>query len=312
MRSKMFLALGLILLMALGLSGCNIFGWSSGTSVESLIEDGRRHMQDGEYAEAEAKFAEAMDKDPNSSEARYYHAKAVVHGTGENILTLASAVDGGLGNGDNMPFTGDEWPVDRASRLYQAVNTAYADLKPIFEEETSGSIVKSDIDADLGVVAAIKGMLMFRDTDTNGVINTNDYPLDIVWEIEGADDGFAINNMRSFIAANAVSPLRDGPILAAASPIPLSLIGTVNFIIDNIVEIIALARDIINAITAEFGLDPEEVEDFLNEVIAVAQYYKIADGLDNDGNHGADEEIIDGIDNDFDGRIDEDSNGMWE
>ena len=314
MRFKQILGLGLVI-VALSLSGCNIFSWSSGESTQSLIEQGRQHMRDGEYDEAEAKFAEAMEKDPSSSDARYYHAKAVVHGTGENILTVGSELDGGLGQGDDMLFTGPDWSDERANQLYQAVNTAYDDQKPIYDGETSGSIVKDDIRGDLGVAAAVKGMLMFRDTDTNGVISPDDFPLNITWNTQGSDSGyFAINNMHDFISANAPSPYRDGPILATAAPQPIPpwLIGTVNYIIDNIVVIIALAQEIIEAITEGFGLDPTEVNDFLAEVIAVAQYYKIADGFDNDSDGLVDEEIIDGFDNDFDGRVDEDSNGTWE
>jgi hypothetical protein len=293
--------------------GCNIFEWTSGEDAETLIAEGRQHMRDAEYDEAAAKFAEAMEEEPDNADARYLHAKAVVHGSGENSLSIAAEIeDNNRSDGDALPFTGSEWPDERANRLYQAVNQAYDDLLPIYNGEATGEIGRDDIDGDLGIVAGVRGCLMFRDTDTNGVINSSDYDLDIEWDV--SDDAFAITNFKDFIAtASAGVSSRFEPGLAAASPIPASVIGTVNYIIDNIVVIVELARDIITTIATDaFGLDPQEVEDFLNEVIVMAPLYYIDDDADNDGDGLIDEETVDGIDNDGDGLYDEDSNGEWE
>ncbi len=313
MRIKILLTTLMLAALVAIAGGCNIFQWSDSEDAETLIAEGRQHLRDAEYDEAAAKFAQAMAEEPSNADARYLHAKAVIHGSGENALTIAAEIeDNSRSDGDKLPFTGPEWDHERANRLYQAVNMAYEDLLPIYNGEATGTIGRDDIDGDLGVVAGVKGCLMFRDTDTNGVINASDYDLDIEWD--ESRGGFAITNLRNFIASVSagVSP-RTQPGLAAASPIPPGIIDLVNFIIDNIVAIVELARDIITEIATDgFGLDPQEVDDFLNEVVLMAPLYYIADGIDNDGNNGADEEIIDGIDNDGDGLIDEDSDGTWQ
>lgn len=313
MRTKFMIVVFVLAATMIMAGGCNIFEWTSGEDAETLIAEGRQHMRDAEYDEAAAKFAEAMEEEPDNADARYLHAKAVVHGSGENSLSIAAEIeDNNRSDGDALPFTGSEWPDERANRLYQAVNQAYDDLLPIYNGEATGEIGRDDIDGDLGIVAGVRGCLMFRDTDTNGVINSSDYDLDIEWDV--SDDAFAITNFKDFIAAASagVSP-RIEPGLTTASPIPALVVGTVNYIIDNIVVIVELARDIITTIATDaFGLDPQEVEDFLNEVIVMAPLYYIDDDADNDGDGLIDEEIVDGIDNDGDGLYDEDSNGEWE
>ena len=55
------------------------------------------------------------------------------------------------------------------------------------------------------------------------------------------------------------------------------------------------------------AVDIEELEDVIDDVGDTLVKYFIDDGRDNDGNNGADEELLDGIDNDNDGLIDEDT-----
>jgi hypothetical protein len=51
----------------------------------------------------------------------------------------------------------------------------------------------------------------------------------------------------------------------------------------------------------------DDIQILINQVALYINRYWYNDGIDNDGNGGADEEIIDGLDNDGDGLIDEDS-----
>ncbi|MCK4301119.1 MAG: hypothetical protein KAW91_00005, partial [candidate division Zixibacteria bacterium] len=86
-----------------------------------------------------------------------------------------------------------------------------------------------------------------------------------------------------------------------------------NTLIDNVEVIIQESMDIILAIlTEDPAIDPDEIEDVLDEIIEIVRMYKIDDGGDNDGDGYIDEEIIDGRDNDGDGWIDEDSNGYYD
>lgn len=313
MRFKILLTTLMLAAFTAILGGCNIFEWSDSEDAETLIAEGRQHMRDAEYDEAAAKFAEAIQEEPDNADARYYHAKAVIHGSGENALSIAAAIeDNDRSDGDALPFTGPDWPDDRANRLYQAVNSAYEDLLPIYNGEATGTIGRDDIDGDLGIAAGVLGCMMFRDTDTNGVINSADYDLNIQWD--ASEDAFAITDFRDFIASASagVSP-RPSPDMSAASPIPAVVIGVVHYIIDNIVAIVDLAHDIIVEIATDaFGLDPQDVEDFLDEVKFLAPLYYIDDNLDNDGDGSIDEETVNGLDDDGDGLYDEDSNGMWE
>ncbi|MCK4606995.1 MAG: hypothetical protein KAU35_06845 [candidate division Zixibacteria bacterium] len=314
MRPKLVLQVVPLLLVAVLIAGCNIFSWTSGESTESLIDAGRSHMHDAEYELAQQKFAEAMEEDPTNSDARYYHAKATMRVYGFDALTLGLDLsEGDFADGDGLPFSGDNWSKEKANRLFQAMKIVYDDLRPIYFRQTNGGYDSSDIDLDLGLVAAIKGILFFRDTNFDGLITDLDF--DLIFEFGESQSGFSIMNMMDYAAQGPPGAARDRTQLAAApQPVDPDLAVAFNTMIDNIEDIIQESMDIILAIFAENdpALDPDEIEDVLDEIIEIVRMYKIDDGGDNDGDGYIDEEIIDGLDNDGDGWIDEDSNGYYD
>jgi len=315
MRYRLVLALIAALALLAFVAGCNIFGWSSEETPKSLIDEGREHMRDGEYAAAEALFAQAMAEDPKDADARYYHAKAVMHGSGFNPLDLANIIEDNPDSpGSLLPFFGPSWPNARADSLFRTARTVYSDLRPIYRGEATGEIKREDIDFDLGIVAVIRGLLMFRDTNFDGAITSADYEFSIVRFGTSESGGFTFTNLVGYLSNGAASPRAAGPSLALApTPIDPVLIVAFNNLVDNIAPTIAEAWDILVLIgTDGLGYDLEEVQDFLLEVIATAHNYKIEIGVDNDSDGAVDEEIVNAADDDGDGLYDEDSNGTWE
>ncbi|GEM_PF-1249595 len=313
MRPKLVLQAVPLLLAAVLIAGCNIFGWTSGESTESLIDAGRRHMHDAEYELAQQKFAEAMEEDPASSDARYYHAKATMRVYGFDALTLGLDLsEGDFADGDGLPFSGDNWSKEKANRLFQAMKIVYEDLHPIYYRQTTGGYDSSDIDLDLGLVAGIKGILFFQDTDFDGVITDNDF--DLIFEFTDGQSGFMITNLIDYASQGPPGAARNRDQLAAApQPIDTSLVRVFNTLIDNVEVIIQESLGIILAIlTEDPAIDPDEIEDVLDEIIEIAQMYKIDDNEDNDHDNRVDEETINGLDDDFDGWVDEDSNGYYD
>jgi len=303
-----------LLLVVLTIGGCNIFGWSSKESPESLIDEGKRYMREGEYDKAEVKFAEAMEEDPDNSDARYYHAKATIHASGFNALYLGKIMsESDFIDGELFPFTGNDWSDEKTNRLFQAVKTVYVDLSPIYHNQTTGGFDCTDIDLDLGLVTGIQGILTFQDTDLDGIISPLDFNLDIKYFQFGENKGFAIANLDDYIEyAQGAGKLTGGK-AATPTPIPQGVIDAFNTLIDSIDVIIQYSLAIIiDIVSEELDLDPEEVEAVLNEVVNVAQYYKIEIDVDNDGDGFKDEEIVNGLDDDGDGWIDEDSDGTYD
>lgn len=307
MKNKKILTLVLLPLFLLILGGCNIFEWASGDSAGSLIDAGNRHMRDAEYAAAREKFARAMEEDPDDSEARYYHAKATLREAGFNALTLANDISDDFDENSTLPFTGGDWTKEKAGKLYQAVRVIYTDLKPIYDEETTGIFNKDDIDLDFAVILGIRGILMFQDTNIDSVINSDDFDLRILFDKNKG--GFQIDNLFDFLnpgAAKATGTADEAD----------SLIAQFNNMLDNVEVIIEESRDIIvDLLTEDFGVDPADIDRVLQEIIDIAAMYKINDCLDNDNGAGhnfwpigpIDEETINGFDDDGDGWIDEDS-----
>jgi len=307
MNRKLIPLTVLLLVSGLALSGCNLFGWTSGDSSDSLIDDGIQKMRDGDYQGALVDFTAAMEDDPNSSEARYYHAKATLLASGFNPFNIG--IDLSEDNddpGDNLPFTGDNWTAGKSNSLYSAVRTVYEDLKPVYYEETHGQFTKKDIDLDFAVAAGVSGVLGFQDVNLDGVINSDDFKFQLT-NIGDQGYGFGQTNLVDYLSQSG----------GVAKPIgtfdldTCALIDTFNYMLDNIAVIIEEARLVIDEIIAEHNedneLDPEEINGFLLEVIDIAHYWKINDPADNDHDGLINEEIINGIDDDGDGFYDEDS-----
>lgn len=255
------------------IGGCNIFDWTAGDDAGSLIDAGNRHMRDAEYSAAKEKFAQAMDEDPNDSEARYYHAKATLREAGFNALTLANDMSDDFDQNSNLPFSGGDWTKTKADSLFQAVRVIYNDLKPIYNEETTGIFSKDDIDLDFAVILGIRGILMFQDTNIDSVINDNDFNLRILYNDKG---GFQIHNLFDFLNPGAAKA-------TGTADETDSLIVIFNNMLDNIETIIEESREIIvDLLTEDFGVDPADIDEVLQEIIDIAAMYKINDCLDND------------------------------
>ncbi|MEA3296841.1 MAG: hypothetical protein U9R56_03150, partial [candidate division Zixibacteria bacterium] len=205
MNRKLIWGIAPLLLASLVISGCNIFSWTSGESSESLIDEGRQCMQDLDYSGAVEKFAEAMDKEPNNSDARYYHAKATMRASGFNPLQMAIDVsDNSWDDGDGLIFTGNDITKDKANKLFQAVKTVYVDLKPIYDgTTTSGDINANDIDLDMGVATFVKSILFFRDTNCDEIIDENDF--DLTFMFDNTLEEFKFTNLYDFVDSGSGS-----------------------------------------------------------------------------------------------------------
>lgn len=307
MKPRFIILTVLLIVLSFVLTGCNLFGWTAGSDSESLIEEGNRLMRDGKFTEAAAKFADAMTKDPDDSEARYYHAKATLRASGFNALSLGTEMtETTFADGASLPFSGNNWTQEKTIRLYKAITIVYNDLNPIYYGSTTGDITRSEVDIDYALAAGIRGILIFQDSNLDGEIAAEDFDISIKY----GGGQFEIGNLFTLITGQTTPKPRPDfstAVTVIDSAFACSQITEFNAMIDNIEQVLEEASDVIAAITAELGVDPDEVQAVLDVVIAVAHKYKINDGIDNDGNNGADEEMIDGLDNDGDGLIDEDS-----
>ena len=316
-QSRALRLLSLLLIVGLSITtitSCNIFSWSSHDDEESLIDEGNRLMRDAEYNAAAEKFARAMAKNPNDSEARYYHAKAVLHASGFNSLFLGTIMtDVEFAGAYPFPFTGPAWPSADA-KLYTTMQVVRGDLEPILTGQATGVFDSADVDLDFALANAIEGTLLMRDSNFDGKIDNADFEFSFSFQ-PGA--GMSVINLKDYLSpAKAGSKGFDGQTSATNVD---SLIVTFNNLLDSAGVVVNRSRDIIEHVLAEnVGLDPDEINQVLTQVIKFAQYYKINDPADNDGDGyvskygvGYDEQI-NAVDDDGDGFIDEDSRYPWD
>lgn len=303
MKKTTILFLGLFL--ALGgtlLQQCDNNIWSFTAPPESeagLIQQGRDLMNQGEYEQAEAKFAEALAKDSSSTKARYYHAKAALHATGFNSIVVANILTTSQAEGE-LPFM--NLPKDSANTLYQVNETIINDLTPISDGEVTGEFTPKDINADLAIALTARGILSFRDTNSDGAITNSDVSLDF---------GFA--GLGGFGKAAGVSSDCGNPIVVRN----LNLLtgSDINMMIDRVTAWLTRSRGLIATIfSGSEGLDVESLNNLINDILCSTDYYYVNTGIagnpgfgDNDHDGTIDEERLNNIDDDGDGLFDEDS-----
>ncbi len=308
MNRKLIIASALLIGFSFVIGGCNLFSWTSGENTESLIDEGIQKMRDGDYQGALAEFTKAMAEDPNSSEARYYHAKATMSVSGFNAFNIGvDMTESDHADGEALPFTGSSWPDKEAEKLYIAMSTVFDDLKPIYDGETTGEFKKEDIDLDFAIATGIRGILFFQDVNLDGLINSGDVDFNIT-QVDTLGFGFGPNDLTNFITKQFAAAKTTGA--ATAHDDTCAAIVAFNMLLDSIEVVITESRTIINDIlTSETELSPEDIDALLADVIKLAQHWKINDPADNDGdgNSSPTEETINGVDDDGDGFYDEDA-----
>ncbi|HCJ65831.1 MAG TPA: hypothetical protein DHV62_00520, partial [Elusimicrobia bacterium] len=207
----------------------NIFKWahkeggaaSSDTTV--LVADGQALLDSGDYAKAEEVFKKAFESNPQSSEACYGYAQAVIAASGLGLADLISSViqqakspnppplptsnpfigfvspQYALGLGPNLL---DPTKLD-LTKLYAISKKAIIPLKKIADNETDGKIPYDDFDINFNLafcltLHAVCGLLDW-DGDSIPGAGTGDI-INVTGEfkvtVDGNDDLSTIQNKK--------------------------------------------------------------------------------------------------------------------
>lgn len=160
--------------------GCNIFeSFAPSETADDFIADGRTALQDGDYATAIENFQKAVDQDPTDARARWGLAKAYVRQSGYTsigIMTELSSFQTQTGGNNTLPFMND--PDYRVNGLYTGLIKANEQLKMISDGQSwSAELDAQAIALDYTGTLAVQGILLFRDTNADNQINSQDINL---------------------------------------------------------------------------------------------------------------------------------------
>lgn len=317
------------ILVGMGCKGGNIFGLRSpsDSNVADLVARGQKLLRDGKPDEALIAFEQAVKADSLNSDARFYHAKAVLQVSGVSIVNLLRDVTENFTKpGAQLPLYSRDPSISQVqdelnkTKLYRAAFAISNDLTPISQGLTHGSFDSVSVGLDLAVANTIYAILLLRDTNQDFEIKT---PADLVFDFSiiseggGGDFGYDISDLASVVgtdqakaeAFNAIIALlaEEGGGSAKITGVGVggnqSLIGT---ILENLTQA--------GLLDGESTINLAELRDGIQLFgIKVKHYYinthvagNAGEG-DNDGDGTADEEDLNGIDDDGDDVIDEDS-----
>lgn len=280
-------ALGALLAAWMFASGCNnALEWTNDSnSFEGLMAAGRQAMRDEHYGYAEGRFAAAVELRPQSADARYYVSKAAVLSADVDVFTLVQILtDENRGAVDVFAFQ-----TETANSIYRVNGTVIENLRPIEQGEAlEGELGTADVDLDLAIGYALRGILRIRDTNGDGVIDEKDLP----------PGQFGLNDDGEF-SLQGIDEMAPEDLNA--------LIGDVDGLLND-------GGDLLEDVLGDSGIDTEGLGDLVDDLGGDLSAFYVNTGVpgnpgegDNDGDGFTDEECLNGIDDDGDGITDEDT-----
>ena len=306
---------------------CNIFGFTS-DAEKTPIEKAEDAIREGNYEKARKALAASV-ADSTDAMALYLNAKVALLESGVDMAQFLDLIEGqdNLSGGDDLAILDKINDMDNTEQtaLYRANMEIVANLKKIWNQKTSGIMEKDDISLDYSISNMMSGVLGLKDTDRNGIINANDFQLDLSFLSDAGQsgsDGFNFdggsfiddegqsvdfNGLEVFLGDWAVGAGKASAVSAGKSgyepdDINPLLAAVLAFLNDGSESIFSMISD-----NEDTSFDTEEIKQYIDEIGLIINYYWYDDDIDNDGNNGADEEIINGLDDDGDGLIDEDT-----
>ena len=200
-----------------------------------------------------------------------------------------------------------------------------AAISKIWDGETTGLLSKDDIALDFTISNMMSGVLGLRDTNRDGFIGTDDFQINLSF-IEAIDIGDAegFNFDGAMIKDENGVVLEDIPLdgltvflgewqgVQKTAATSANYKYTPNDINQLLAFVLSLLEDGAESLSFLLGdldssFDTKLIEDNINEIAGIINYYWYNDGVDNDGDGRIDEEIINGKDDDGDGFYDEDT-----
>ena len=317
-RVKLLHYFTVIIILAIFIAGCNIFDFAS-DAQKSPTEKAEEAIRDGDYAEAKKVLAEAV-KDSTDSYALYLDAKATLHAAGVDIFEIVELIEGEeAANEQNLGILEkiDSLSDEEKTEWYRANMAVSANLSKIFNEETDDTFKPGDIALGYTVSNLMSGVLGIRDTNRDGIIDDNDFELNVDFIENASGYGFDggefeddLGNVQQFsgleiflgdfAGKNAVT----GKIAQKSGYEPDDINGLIAFVLSILDQGTASLKLILQKNTS---FESQDIDKYIEEIASVINFYWYDDGIDNDGDGKKDEETIDGKDNDGDGLVDEDS-----
>lgn len=302
------------------IGGCNIFDFASDTE-KSDIELAEEYIRDGKYDAAREVLADDV-ADSTNAHALYLDAKAQLHQAGVDIVEIVELIEGQDTDDDQelaLLDIIDDLSDEEQTAWYQANRGVSSNLAKIFDEQTVGPFEPTDIALGYTVSNLMDGILGLRDTNQDGIIDDNDFSLDILFD--DSQDAFAItggtfeDNMGEpqtftglevflgdwFAAKSTGSTLEGGKAGYEPDDINRLILHVMNLLKNSKRSLYVLLEKNVSS------FDPTEIDKYVDQIASLINYYWYDDGIDTDGDGEIDEETINGIDDDGDGLIDEDT-----
>lgn len=288
-------AIGSIAALLVVVAACNVYnpsGEGSPTSAQDWIDQGNAQLRALEFEDAKTSFGHVLAKDSGNTAAWIGYTKAVSGQSLDLSLLLREGIN--AQNEGRKPLWDMPW---------RGKDSAYQSIQPLWSVFETWSRLDSLGTAPMpeaqktekGLLTLAHSMLALWDFNNDGRVDSlhGDATAWLLFDSKAVDGGFKPSlDLVSFADTNDTS----GKVDVAKIENFNTLIERSGSDFSSIMELAATDT----AMEAMFS----SVKDQSPEAITM---YKVSDGIDDDMDGCADEEVLDSLDNDGDGLVDEDS-----
>ena len=265
-----------------------------------LIYEGQKKFREAEYERSANFFESALQVDSSKSEAWFGLAKANLYRHSKNPLQIVSDIQQ---KEDDLPLMGIS--PELAAEYYDAVHSAIMPLRELVRRDTitqknpslklsDRKVVYSNFSLSYGLLEFAYTVLRFRHS--------------VGSEIGVYIDGNTLHFRLGSLYENA---LENAQLLEQFNQSIDQLQLDLAYTLDDILPMVSKTLENSGLFDSDDSIGISQILDEQTRSSAesakwTVSFYKIGDGIDNDGDGCIDEEILDGKDNDGDGLIDED------
>ena len=316
---------------------CNLFNPTNSSNIDSddadgLLYEGQMLFRNGEYTKAAEYFNKAIKADSTKSQAWFGLAKANMYSSDVTAFDMYNDLQV---EDNEIPFMG--MSTFDIERYHAGISITMAPLRELVRRDTLTELYQ-EYRARNGDVTGSTQLQQFEDTygpDFKGfplsdrkIIFANfsvsyaflDFA-DLLLEFQYSNRNFHLDiqidpetqqvaiNMDSLYSAALNNPDNVDILNASIDSLDNNIDNLINVVIPTVTTLLegSSLTDSLTGDSSDIGnMIDDIVTENVNSVGQTISFYKVGDGIDNDGDGCVDEEVLDSKDNDGDGFVDED------
>lgn len=289
-------------ILATGIVGCNLFNPTNSEHIDekdtsALVYEGYLRIQKAEYTKAAGYFSKAIAVDSACSDAWYGLAKAVLNQYNLNVFEMLK-----YAKTENKKNAFMEMPDSSAEKYHVGIDTVLKILDKFIYLDTTNAT-----DKRITFKNFANSYTILQLTNVAILIRKTQSDMSEMFDYDTPSGQISINwsDLQNLATEDAIETVN--AFASSAQALKADPDNTVPIFRNFVPDVDTLSDEELKKATMAIADQVIEMSEILNEnADRTDVFFKVGNGMDDDGDGCVDEEVWDGKDNDGDGEIDED------